>query len=87
MGYAACFSSALSVVARRRKITLSSAEVTCQVSLHNSDDGYALSFDIVARLPGFAADEADAITAEAHTVCPYSKAFTHCAPVHARAET
>ena len=87
MGYAACFSGALSVVARRRGITLSSAEVTCSVSLHKSDDDYSLSFDMVARLPAVAADEADAIVAEAHTVCPYSKAFTHGAPTQARAET
>jgi osmotically inducible protein OsmC len=87
MGYAACFSSALSAVARRRRITLSSAEVTCSVSLHKSDDDYSLSFDIVTRLPGVAADEADSIVAEAHTVCPYSKAFTHGAPAHVRAET
>ena len=87
MGYAACFSSALSVVARRRGIRLSSPEVTCNVSLHKADDVYSLSFAVIARLPGVAADEADAIVAEAHTVCPYSKAFTHGAPAHARAET
>lgn len=86
MGYAACFSSALSVVARRRRITLSSAEVTCNASLHKSGDDYALSFDIIARLAGVVAAEADAIVAEAHTVCPYSKAFTGGAPAHARAD-
>ena len=86
MGYAACFSSALNVVAHRRKINLSSAEVTCNVSLHRSDDDYSLSFDIVARLPGVAEALADAIVAEAHTVCPYSKAFTHTAPAVARAQ-
>ena len=85
MGYAACFSGAVDAVARRRGIALSSTEVTCSVSLHQSDDHYSLSFDIVARLPGVG--EADAIVAEAHTVCPYSKAFTHGAPTHARAET
>jgi Ohr subfamily peroxiredoxin len=87
MGYAACFSSALGVVARRRSVVLASAEVTCSVSLHKSDDDYSLSFEIVARLPGVAAQDADAIVAEAHTVCPYSKAFTHGAPAHARAAT
>jgi len=84
MGYAACFSSALSVVARRRKVAVSSVEVTCNVSLDRSGDDYSLSFEIVARLPGVAADEAEAIVAEAHTVCPYSKAFAHGASAHAR---
>jgi osmotically inducible protein OsmC len=87
MGYAACFSGALDVVARRRKITQSSVEVTCSVSLHKSGDDYSLSFDIVARLPGVPPDEAQAIVSEAHTVCPYSKAFAHGAPINARAET
>ena len=87
MGYAACFSGALSAVARRRTIALSAVEVTCSVSLHRSGDAYALSFDIVARLPGLAADQADSLVAEAHTFCPYSKAFTHGAPTQARAET
>jgi lipoyl-dependent peroxiredoxin len=87
MGYAACFSSALSAVARRRQILLSSAEVTCNVSLHQVNDEYSLSFDIAVRLPGVAAEESNALVAEAHTVCPYSKAFTNGAPVQVRAET
>jgi osmotically inducible protein OsmC len=87
MGYAACFSSALGVVARRRRVHLSSVEVTCHVSLDRSDDAFALSFEIIARLPGLAAAEADSLVAEAHTVCPYSKAFTQRAPTQARADT
>jgi len=86
MGYAAGFSGALGGVAHRRGIALTSTEVTCTVSLHKSDDDYSLSFDIDARLPGVPADEADAIVAEAHTVCPFSKAFAHGAPTYARAE-
>jgi Ohr subfamily peroxiredoxin len=86
MGYAACFSSALGVVARRRRIAAPAGEVTCTVSLHESDDEYSLSFDIVARLPGVAVEAADSLVAEAHAYCPYSKAFTHGAPARARAE-
>jgi len=85
MGYAACFSSALGATARRRKAALSAVEVTCEVSLHQADDGYALSFEITARLAGVAADEAQSLVAEAHTVCPYSRAFSHGAATQARA--
>ena len=81
MGYAARFSGALSAVARRRGIGLSDVEVTCSVTLHQSTDGYVLSFDIVARLPGLAAQKADSLVAEAHAFCPYSKAFTHGRPL------
>jgi lipoyl-dependent peroxiredoxin len=87
MGYAACFSSALGAVARRRSIALPGVEVTCTVSLHRSDDDYSLSFDIVARLSGMEPAQASSLVAEAHTYCPYSKAFTHGAPTQARAET
>jgi len=87
MGYAACFTGALGVVTRRRGVKMPLAEVTCNVSLHKTDDGHSLSFEIVARLPGVAAEEGDAIVAEAHTVCPYSRAFTRGAPALARAET
>jgi Ohr subfamily peroxiredoxin len=86
MGYAACFSSALGAVARRRRIALAAHEVTCSVSLHKAEDDYSLSFEVIARLPGMAAAEADSLVAEAHTYCPYSKAFTHGAPTQARAE-
>jgi organic hydroperoxide reductase OsmC/OhrA len=85
MGYAACFSDALSAVARKRSVVLSTVEVACSVSLHRWDDAYSLSFDIVARLPGIAAAEADKLVAEAHTFCPCSRAFDHDAPAQARA--
>ena len=86
MGYAACFSGSLSAVALKRKVELPAPEVTCRVSLHRSGDSYALSFDIVARLPGLAKDQADSLVAEAHAYCPYSKAFTHGARTQVRAE-
>jgi lipoyl-dependent peroxiredoxin len=86
MGYAACFGSALNAGARRRRVALRQAVVTCSVSLHRSDDDYSLSFDIVARLPGVAAELADSLVAEAHGACPYSKAFNHGAPTRARIE-
>ena len=87
MAYAACFSGALSVAARRRTIALSRVEVTCSVSLHRSDSVDALSFDIVARLPGLGADQADSLLAEARLLCPCSTAFAHGAPAQMRAET
>jgi Ohr subfamily peroxiredoxin len=87
MGYAAGFSGALSAVARKRSIVLSGVEVTCSVSLYRSNNACSVSFDIVASLPGIATDEADSLVAEAHTVCPYSKAFRDGALGQARAET
>jgi Ohr subfamily peroxiredoxin len=85
MGYAACFSSALGAVARRRKGTLPPVEVTCNVSLDRSGEAFSLSFEIFVKIAGMAAEEAESLVAEAHTVCPYSKAFNHGAPAVARA--
>jgi osmotically inducible protein OsmC len=87
MGYAACFSGALGAVARRRHLTLAGVEVTCNASLHRDDDAFALSFEIVAHLPGLEPEEANSIVAEAHTFCPYSKAFANGADAQARATT
>jgi len=85
MGYAACFSGALGAVARRRHIALAGVEVICNASLHRDEDAFSLSFEIVTHLPGLAQDEADSIVAEAHTFCPYSKAFKHGVDAEARA--
>ncbi|HSZ50595.1 MAG TPA: Ohr family peroxiredoxin [Caulobacteraceae bacterium] len=87
MGYAACFSDALSAAAQRWKVELKGVEVACSVSLHRSGDGFSLSFDIVAQLPHVAPEAADSLVAEAHASCPYSRAFMHGAPTRVRAET
>ncbi len=85
LGYAACFSSALALTARRRQVTITEVEVCCEVSLNEVDDGdYALAFEIVARLPGVVSADAARLVAETHAVCPYSKAFSRGAPAHAR---
>jgi lipoyl-dependent peroxiredoxin len=86
MAYAACFSGALSAAARKRMIALPRVEVTCSVSLHRLDGADALSFDIVAHLPGLQADQADSLIAEARASCPCSKAFAGGAPAQARAD-
>ena len=85
MGYAACFSEALSAVARERRITLSAVEVTCNVDLDWSHEAFSLGFNILVRLPGMAAHEADSLVADAHALCRCSRAFTHGAPTYARA--
>jgi lipoyl-dependent peroxiredoxin len=87
MCYAACFSEALSSVARRRRVRLAGIDVSCQVKLHRVDGQFSLSFEIAARLPGLAVAEATSLVDEAHTFCPYSKAFTLGADAKVRAVT
>ncbi len=85
LGYSACFASALQVVARRRNVTLTEPKVTAKVTLGREGEGYGFEFEIVADLPGVEREQADALVAEAHQVCPYSRAFQNGAKTSARA--
>ncbi|CCH27596.1 OsmC family protein [Saccharothrix espanaensis DSM 44229] len=74
-GYAACFHSALQVVARRAKLALTSTEVTAKVGIGpNGEGGYQLTVALHAHLPGVEQAVADDLVAQAHQVCPYSNA-------------
>jgi osmotically inducible protein OsmC len=74
-GYAACFHSALKLLARREKTTVDGSEVTAQVSLgSNGDGGFGLSATLRVSLPGLAPEDARKLVDAAHQVCPYSNA-------------
>ena len=75
-GYAACYDSALRLVARKQKLELApDAAVTARVSLVRSEVGlYQLAVKLTGRLPGVAPDAARALMETAHQVCPYSNA-------------
>jgi osmotically inducible protein OsmC len=74
-GYAACFHSALRLVARQAKVQLGETTITADVSLNKSDEGrFVLSVKLVAHLPGLEQGRADELVAQAHQVCPYSHA-------------
>jgi osmotically inducible protein OsmC len=74
-GYAACFESALRLVARMKKQPLDDASITAHVTLNKTDAGaYQLSVELHGRLPGKSPDEARALLEAAHQVCPYSNA-------------
>ena len=75
-GYSACFGGALGVAAGMEKIPLRGKDikVTATVNLNQSEDGYFLSVTLNAELPGVDQEQAEALVAQAHTICPYSKA-------------
>jgi len=82
LGYAACFRSALGVVAARENIRPGEGSVTCRTNIGKTDQGdFALSFEITADFPELSQAEADLLVAEAHQVCPYSRAFRDGAEV------
>jgi Ohr subfamily peroxiredoxin len=75
-GYAACFQSALQVVARRERVDVSGSTVTAEVGIGpiNGGAGYGLEVALVASLHGVDNAVAEDLIAKAHEVCPYSNA-------------
>ena len=76
VGYAACFESALGVVARREKLDAGDVSIDSRVSLSpNGSGGFGLSVALDVSLPSIAdAEQAAAVVAAADEVCPYSNA-------------
>jgi Ohr subfamily peroxiredoxin len=74
-GYAACFHSALKVVAAKQKITLTDTAITVDVGIGpNGRGSYGLTVAIEAELPGVDPATAHSLIEAAHQVCPYSNA-------------
>ncbi|WP_230679905.1 organic hydroperoxide resistance protein [Pontibacter sp. 172403-2] len=73
-GYAACFQSALLVVAARHKERLDPAStVTAQVDLNKTNEGgYGLGVKLSVDLKGTYKEKARQMVDEAHQICPYS---------------
>ncbi|WBC07178.1 organic hydroperoxide resistance protein [Micromonospora sp. WMMA1947] len=74
-GYAACFHSALRVVARQAKADVSGSVVEAEVGIGpNGSGGYGLAVTLVVDLPAIERAAAEQLVDAAHQVCPYSNA-------------
>ncbi|WP_016995938.1 organic hydroperoxide resistance protein [Kocuria atrinae] len=73
-GYAACFHSALQMVAKSAKKDLGDSAVGAQVSIGKEGEGFGLSVVLEAIIPNLPEDEARELVEQAHQVCPYSNA-------------
>ena len=76
VGFASCFESALSVVARRAKIEAGDAKINSKVNLlPTGKGGFELSVELDVTMPSIEdPEQAVEIVKKAHTVCPYSNA-------------
>ena len=76
VGFASCFESAMSVVARREKRDADDAQIDSKVELIPTEErGFGLAVELDVTLPSVEdAEEAKSIVAAAHKVCPYSNA-------------
>ncbi|MGW9550564.1 organic hydroperoxide resistance protein [Citricoccus zhacaiensis] len=74
-GYAACFHSALQLVARQAKKDLGESSVGARVGIGpNGDGGFGLEVTLEVVIPALPEDEAQELADQAHRVCPYSNA-------------
>jgi Ohr subfamily peroxiredoxin len=81
-GYSACFHSAIQVVARRMKLDATDSSVTAQVGLGATGGGaFGLTVELQVTVPHLDREQAEALVAKAHEVCPYSNATRGNIPV------
>jgi Ohr subfamily peroxiredoxin len=74
-GWSACFEGAMQFVARSRKITLPpETAIDAEVDLNQGEGGFFLKARLNVSIPGVERSVAEEIVAQAHQVCPYSKA-------------
>lgn len=74
-GYAACFNSALALVARKAKVDMPASTVTAQVGIGSQDGGgFRLEVTLLIDIPNVDKTMAEDLAAKAHLVCPYSNA-------------
>lgn len=82
-GYAACFHSALKLVARQQRTTLTDSAVTAEVGIGPGDGG-GFGLEVTLRVElggGLERSAAESLVEAAHQVCPYSNATRGNVPV------
>ena len=75
-GYAACFDSALNMIAKATNAAAGTATVTAEVSIGKNDKGgFGLAVALHINIAGVTLEVAQDIAHKAHEVCPYSNAI------------
>ncbi len=81
-GYAACFHSALQLVARQARADIGDSSVGAKVGIGPTDSGgFALAVTLEVVIPTLPHDQAQQLADAAHQVCPYSNATRGNIPV------
>jgi Ohr subfamily peroxiredoxin len=73
-GYAACFHSALTLVARQQQVDVTGSEITARVGLGVEGSSFGLTATLRGRFPTLEPQQARELMEAAHQVCPYSRA-------------
>lgn len=74
-GYAACFHSALKLVARQQGVDVKDSIVQAHVGIGSNDaGGFGLEVTLEITIPNITREQATQAVETAHAVCPYSNA-------------
>jgi osmotically inducible protein OsmC len=74
-GYAACFESALRLVARQQQVPLTRGKITAKVTLGKTEAGaFELAVELRGAFDGLSREQVEKLMQAAHEVCPYSRA-------------
>jgi Ohr subfamily peroxiredoxin len=74
-GYAACFHSAMKLVAKQLDVDTTDSEVSVTAGLGMLDSGaFNLALEIDVHVPNATPEKAKELVEKAHEVCPYSNA-------------
>jgi len=74
-GYAACFHSAMKLVAGQQKLDVEGTQVSASIGIGPLEDGgFGLKADLVVYAPKLDRNTAQSLVEAAHKVCPYSNA-------------
>jgi lipoyl-dependent peroxiredoxin len=80
LGYSSCFGQAILALGKKHGVDPQAAVVTADVTLL-TDGGFSLAVELKVSIPGADKAAVEALVAEAHTICPYSKATRGNIPV------
>ena len=80
-GYAACFTSALTLVARREDIDVKGVTTVGEVDFGPVGEGYGIAVTLRVSVPGLDRAKLAELLAKADAVCPYSNATRGNIPV------
>jgi lipoyl-dependent peroxiredoxin len=81
-GYAACFQSALMLIARRQHVDASQSTIVSRVGIGpNGSGGFGLEVELRVSVPGLDKTTGEQLVEQAHQVCPYSNATRGNIPV------
>lgn len=73
-GYAACFGSAVEMIAKKKNVDTAEIIVKVEASLNQEDSGYVIGVVLDVSIPSLDNTAAQALVEAAHQMCPYSKA-------------